>query len=53
MLDLAGITFSSLMMLIIITRAVQLDRSRPWFQKVKRRDDAAAAAGKRRWPFQK
>ena len=34
MLDLTGILFSSMMMLIVIFRAVQLDRLQPWFQKV-------------------
>jgi hypothetical protein len=35
MLDLTGILFSSVMMIIVIVRAVQLDRSQPWFQTVK------------------
>jgi hypothetical protein len=48
MLDLLGIMFSSVMMLMVIIRAVQLDRSQPWFQKVKR-EDAPAAAEKRVW----
>jgi hypothetical protein len=34
-LDLTGIMFSSIMMLIVIVRALQLDRTQPWFQKVK------------------
>jgi hypothetical protein len=38
MLDLTGIMFSSVMMLIVILRAVQLDRTQPWFQKVKRKE---------------
>ena len=33
MLDLAGIVFSTIVMLIVIFRAVQLDQSVPWFQK--------------------
>jgi hypothetical protein len=32
MLDLAGIMFSSIMMLIVMLRAVQYDRIRPWFE---------------------
>jgi hypothetical protein len=32
-LDLVGIVFSSVMMLFVIFRAVQLDGSRPWFEK--------------------
>ncbi len=39
MLDLAGIVFSSVMMLIIIVRALQMDRVQPWFQKIKRKED--------------
>jgi hypothetical protein len=35
MLDLAGILFSSMMMLMVIVRAVHLDSSQPWFQSVK------------------
>jgi hypothetical protein len=44
MLDLAGILFSSVMMLIVILRAVQLDRVQPWFQTVKREDAKEPAA---------
>jgi hypothetical protein len=44
MLDLTGIMFSSVMMLIVIMRAVQQDRLQPWFQKVKRKDTPAVAA---------
>jgi hypothetical protein len=36
MLDLAGILFSSVMMLVVIVRAVRLDRTQPWFQTIKR-----------------
>jgi len=35
MLDLTGIMFSSVMMLIVIIRAVRLDRIQPSFQAVK------------------
>ncbi len=35
MLDLTGIMFSSVMMLMVIVRALQLDSTQPWFQKVK------------------
>jgi hypothetical protein len=38
MLDLTGIMFSSIMMLIVIVRAMQLDRVQPWFQKLKRKE---------------
>jgi hypothetical protein len=40
MLDLAGIMFSSVMMLVIIVQAVRLDRVQPWFQTVKRKKPA-------------
>jgi hypothetical protein len=43
MLDLTGIMFSSIMMLIVIVRAVQADRVQPWFQKVKRKEETAQA----------
>ncbi|MEA2727170.1 MAG: hypothetical protein QOF70_1645 [Acetobacteraceae bacterium] len=43
MLDLTGIMFSSIMMLIVIVRAVQLDGVQPWFQKVKRKEDPTPA----------
>jgi hypothetical protein len=39
MLDLTGILFSSVMMIMVIMRALQLDRSQPWFQKIKRHED--------------
>ncbi len=48
MLDLTGIMFSSVMMLIVIVRALQLDKTQPWFQKVKRKDEAVKAE-KRPW----
>lgn len=34
MLDITGILFSSIMMLIVIVRAVKLDKTQPWFQMV-------------------
>jgi hypothetical protein len=43
MLDLAGILFSSAMMLFVIIRAIQLDGSQPWFQAIPRRDDTTPA----------
>jgi hypothetical protein len=48
MLDLTGILFSSVMMLIVVVRALQLDRAQPWFPAV-RRKQAADAAGPRVW----
>ena len=41
MLDLAGILFSSVMMLIVIVQAVRLDREQAWFQTLSRKPDAA------------
>jgi hypothetical protein len=35
MLDLTGILFSSVLMLIVIVQAVRLDRIQPWFQAFK------------------
>jgi hypothetical protein len=40
MLDLAGIMFSSVMILFIIINAVRLDRVKPWFQTISRTDSA-------------
>jgi hypothetical protein len=37
MLDLAGIMFSSIMMLMVIVQAVRLDLAQPWFQAIKRK----------------
>jgi hypothetical protein len=48
-LDLVGIVFSSLMMVFVIYRAVQLDAVLPWFQKVSADaapDEAAAQPGR-------
>ena len=35
MLDLVGIMFSSVMMLMVIVQAVRLDQTQPWFQAIK------------------
>lgn len=51
MLDLTGIMFSSVMMLIVIVRALQLDQVQPWFQKVKRKE-APTRAGQGPWKRQ-
>ena len=34
MLDLVGIVFSTIMITIVVVRAVLLDRTLPWFEKV-------------------
>ncbi len=36
MLDMIGIAFSSVMMIVVIVQAVRLDRDQPWFQKAAR-----------------
>lgn len=51
MLDLTGILFSSVMMLIVIVRAVQLDRTEAWFQKVKPRE-GKVSPNERAWKRQ-
>ena len=48
MLDLTGIMFSSMMMLIVIVRAVRLDQAQPWFQKIKR-EEKPTPAHRRAW----
>jgi hypothetical protein len=35
MLDLLGILFSSIMMFLVILRAIQLDSTQPWFRPPK------------------
>ena len=51
MLDLFGIMFSSVMMLMVIIRAVQLDRAQPWFQKMNRKE-APVSSEKQVWQRQ-
>jgi hypothetical protein len=43
MLDLTGIMFSSVMMLMVIIRALRLDREQPWFQKLKRKEGPSSS----------
>ena len=59
MLDLMGIMFSSVIMLFIIVRAVQLDSTQPWFQAVTRTKgpagtdaDGTASGEGRTWRMQ-
>jgi hypothetical protein len=35
MLDIAGILFSTVMLLIVVIQALRLDRSQAWFQTIK------------------
>ncbi len=46
MLDLAGILFSSIMMLIVIVRAMRLDRTQPWFQAISVKDSPPTPGAK-------
>jgi hypothetical protein len=46
MLDSAGILFSSLMILIVILKAIRLDRVQPWFQVVKQKTEAVTGKAK-------
>ena len=55
MLDLLGILFSSIMMFLVILRAIQLDSTQPWFRPPKTGVDrsglqASARRPERRWP---
>ena len=43
MLDLTGITLSCLVMMLIIIRAVRLDRVQPWFQTIKLKSAVTSA----------
>jgi hypothetical protein len=42
MLDVAAIIFSSVMMLMVIVRAVRMDRILPWFQSIKHKGQPVA-----------
>jgi hypothetical protein len=42
MLDLYSIVFTSVVMLIVIVRAVQADRDTPWFQSIKKAPPSGA-----------
>ena len=50
MLDLFGITFTGLMMMLIAVQALKRDRAEPWFQTFKRETDPKAA---RQMPWQR
>ncbi len=51
MLDLFGIVFSSTIMVLVVIRAVQLDREQPWFQSLKSRpeEEKQKQVGAQRW----
>jgi hypothetical protein len=44
MLDLLGILFSSIMMFLVILRAIQLDNLQPWFRPPKAGVDRSGLA---------
>lgn len=44
MLDLLGILFSSVMMFLVILRAIQLDSTQPWFRPPKTGVDSTGLA---------
>lgn len=46
MLDLTGIMISSIMMLIVIVQAVQLDSRMPWFETAPKADATAGGLDK-------
>ena len=41
MLDLLGILFSTIMMVLVILRAIQLDSTQPWFRPAKTEADSS------------
>jgi hypothetical protein len=41
MLDLFGIVFSSVIMFLVILRAIQMDRTQPWFRPPKTGADSS------------
>ena len=41
MLDLFGIMFSSIIMVLVVLRAVQLDTVQPWFKPIKQEADSS------------
>jgi hypothetical protein len=50
MLDIFGIAFSGLIMLYVVFRAVQLDRSTPWFPALNRAAAKREAAAEQTRP---
>ena len=49
MLDLLGIVFSSVIMMLVIVRALQMDKTEPWFQTLKRSKVEGKQDTPRRW----
>lgn len=45
MLDLLAIVFSGLMMIAVAIRAIHMDATEEWFQRIKRPDNADADVG--------
>ena len=46
MLDNAGIIFSTVMMLVVMIRAIRLDREQPWFQTLQLKRQGANEASR-------
>ncbi len=46
MLDLFGITFTTIVVFLLVMRSISMDRAEPWFQTFKRRDGSKEAAAK-------
>lgn len=53
MLDLAGIMFSTIMMIIAVSNAVRLDRTRPWFERTVPKPDNPNSQSTTRRPWQR
>ena len=54
MLDLTGIMFSTIMIVLVVLRALEFDRSAPWFETVRdatrAKDDETAEGARRERP---
>ena len=46
MLDLFGITFTTIAVFVLVMRSISMDRAEPWFQTFKRRDGSKETAAK-------
>lgn len=52
MLDLTGILFSTILMILVILNAVRLDRSQPWFQRAAHKSGQVHDTSNLRKPWQ-
>ncbi len=53
MLDLAGIMFSTIMMIIAVSNAVRLNWTRPWFERAAPKPDTPKSQSTTRRPWQR